>query len=331
MLDKNLEVKQKWNNNTKKWYESKGYEFTKRNDCFNVKIKDLPNYSKVLVYPICDYCGEKYETTYFVYNQGHKIINKDCCLNCTGKKTSEVTWHKRAIKYMNMAQERCKELGYTLITPIEEYTDIKMKIKIDIGENNIQEVFLEGFLHGHDCFINSYKNRNYKRISIYDIKEKIELYGNKWLNPEEYTNCIDRQLKIKCKCGNIFQTSFINYSRAGVNRCSSCSKIMSKGELLVNNILLDNNIKFIFQFRFDDCRDIKSLPFDFYLPDYNSCIEFDGQGHFLPVFSQESLEQTQKHDIIKNDYCHNHNIPLLRIPYFDSNKAEEKIIQFINN
>ena len=331
MLNENLEVEQKWNNSTMKWYKDKGYIFTKRNDCFKVKIKDLPKCSKVLVYPICDYCGEKYETTYFVYNQGHKVINKDCCSNCTGKKTSEITWRKRAIKYITKAQERCKELGYTLITSIEEYSDVKMKIKIDIGNDNIQEVILDHFIHGHDCLVNSYKNRNYKRISKEEINKIIISCGDEWLNPEEYTNCLDRQLKIKCQCGNIFETSFINFSRAGVNRCSSCTKIISKGELLIKDILQANNINYIFQYKFDDCKDKRKLPFDFYLPEYNSCIEFDGQYHYYPVISEEALEQTIKHDNIKNEYCFNHYIPLLRIPYFDSNKAEEKILQFIKN
>lgn len=330
MLDENIEVEQRWNNYIKRWYEDKGYIFTKRNDCFNVKIKDLPTNSKTRINPCCDYCGKIYETSYAVYLQGHKIINKDCCPHCTGKKTSEVTWHKRAMKYMSEAQKRCEELGYVLITPVEEYTSVKMKIKIDIGNNNIQEVYLDNLLKGHDCLVNSYENRNYKRLSKEEINKVITACGDEWLNSEEYTNCTERQLKIKCKCGNVFQTSFVNFSRAGINRCPTCTKKISKGELLIKHILHEYNIMYIYQYRFDDCKDKRTLPFDFYLPDYNSCIEFDGQYHFFPIISEEILKQTIKHDNIKNKYCKDNNIPLLRIPYYESDSAEEKILQFIN-
>lgn len=329
MLDENIEIEQKWNNYTKQWYENKGYEFTKNGDIFKVKIKDLTRGSKVKICPICDYCDNQYETSYGIYLQGHKIINKDCCNKCTGKKTSEVTWYKRASKYYKLAQTRCKELGYKLLTPFSEYTDVKMKLKIDIGNNNIQEVFLENFIHGHDCRINSYEKRNYNRLSVQEINLSILKDGNVWLNPQEYTNCMDRQLIIKCKCGNTFQTSYANYTRAGVNQCSICAKVKSKGEVLIENFLNKNNIEYIYQFRFEDCRDVKPLPFDFYLPIFNICIEYDGQGHYYPIFTEESYLLTVKHDNIKNNYCISNNIPLLRIPYFEIQNMEQKINMFL--
>ena len=66
--------------------------------------------------------------------------------------------------------------------------------------------------------------------------------------------------------------------------------------------------------------------FDFYLPDYNICIEYDGIQHYIPKIihngmTQEAAnythEQTKIHDKIKNEYCKKHTIPLIRIPYWE--------------
>jgi hypothetical protein len=67
----------------------------------------------------------------------------------------------------------------------------------------------------------------------------------------------------------------------------------------------------------------KPLPFDFYLPDYNMIIEFDGEQHYKQShFTHSNLSYTQAHDIIKNDYCKNKNIKLIRIPYWELNNIE---------
>ena len=59
--------------------------------------------------------------------------------------------------------------------------------------------------------------------------------------------------------------------------------------------------------------------FDFYLTDYNVLIEYDGIQHFEARESSwnttENLLKTQKRDQIKNEWCKNNNIPLIRIPY----------------
>lgn len=87
------------------------------------------------------------------------------------------------------------------------------------------------------------------------------------------------------------------------------------------------------------CRDKNPLPFDFYLPQYNVCIEFDGIQHFNPssfVYGNTSekeklknLQYIQKHDQIKNNYCKNNKIDLLRIRYNED--IEEKLIEYFQN
>lgn len=110
--------------------------------------------------------------------------------------------------------------------------------------------------------------------------------------------------------------------------CPKCCE--SKGEKMVEQWLNDNNIQYLSQKRFDDCKDKYSLPFDFYLPDYNCCIEYDGVQHYEPIEhfgGKESFEYVQKHDKIKTEYCKNNNIQLLRIAYFED--VAEKLNNFL--
>ena len=72
---------------------------------------------------------------------------------------------------------------------------------------------------------------------------------------------------------------------------------------------------------------INVLKFDFYLPKFNICIEYDGQQHFNPWWNDKSgveFENTQKRDEIKNQYCYNNNIKLIRVKF--NNKKDLKDI-----
>lgn len=116
-----------------------------------------------------------------------------------------------------------------------------------------------------------------------------------------------------------------NHTLCG-HSCPKCNQ--SIGERTISQWLFDNNIYFIPQYSFDECMDKLSLPFDFYLPYYNTCIEYDGEQHFRPVDffgGEESFKVRQLHDQIKTDYCNTNNIYLLRIPY------NKNIVEELNN
>ena len=98
--------------------------------------------------------------------------------------------------------------------------------------------------------------------------------------------------------------------------CPVCNS--SIGERLVANYLEDNGILYKPQHKFDGCKNKKRLPFDFYLPHLNICIEYDGIQHFQPVEAfggLKAFEECQKNDAIKNKFCEASQIILLRIRY----------------
>lgn len=128
--------------------------------------------------------------------------------------------------------------------------------------------------------------------------------------------------KCKCDCGNICYVS-TNNLKSG--HSTSCGCIKSKGEQAIAKYLKAKNISFIKEYRFKDCKNKISLPFDFYLPDYNCCIEYDGEQHFHVAgwSNEEKLKDIQYRDAIKTNYCAVNNINLIRIKYTDFNKIED--------
>ena len=99
----------------------------------------------------------------------------------------------------------------------------------------------------------------------------------------------------------------------------------SYGEMKIKDFLEKNNIKYEREKKFEYCvnKNNNKLPFDFYLNDHNICIEYDGQHHFQIISKyggEEFFKKVKDHDIIKNNWCLENNIKLIRIPYKKKNK-----------
>jgi hypothetical protein len=112
--------------------------------------------------------------------------------------------------------------------------------------------------------------------------------------------------------------------------CPKCCQ--SKGERLIELILSKHNINYISQKKFIGLVDKGPLSFDFYIPSINTCIEFDGPQHQVACNyfgGEETLLGTKKRDNIKNEYCRNNNIVLIRIPYTQYNYLQEIIEQLL--
>lgn len=177
-----------------------------------------------------------------------------------------------------------------------------------------------------------------QKLDINEIINYIEEHGSKLLNPQDYTKSTDKNLSVICPdCGEKFLTSFYSFQKHNGQKCPDCTNIESKGESEVRKYLEANNIDFNPQYRFYDCRTTVPLPFDFYIPKMNIAIEYDGEGHYMPIKrgsmtqkdAEYNLKQIQKRDDIKTNYCKNNGIVLIRIPYFDfdniSNILDRKI------
>ena len=140
------------------------------------------------------------------------------------------------------------------------------------------------------------------------------------------------KVKIECKShGYFFQTPSDHIYSNGKG-CPKCSETI--GERKIRLLLESKNIEYEYQKKFNDCIYIKKLIFDFYLPEFNLVIEYDGIQHFQPITTfggEKSLQKQLEKDSIKNKYCSENQIDLLRIPYIDLDNLEEIILKKIKN
>ena len=131
-----------------------------------------------------------------------------------------------------------------------------------------------------------------------------------------------------CDCGEIRENVQLTKLREGaVYSCKKCAKSISSMEMFILQILKNNNVDFIHQKRFSDCKDVFELPFDFYLPNFNILIEFDGSQHYEKNHfnnSLEDFERIKRHDKIKTMYANQHNIMLIRFNYKQNKDEVEK-------
>ena len=133
------------------------------------------------------------------------------------------------------------------------------------------------------------------------------------LNRSKHDRCV--YWLCECECGNLTITQ-AKYLTSGHTR--SCGCIKSVGESNLAEVLKKNNIFFIKEYAFEDLvgKDNHPYRFDFYLPDYNRLIEFDGEQHYRDT-KWSSLQEVQYRDSCKNHYALSNNIDLVRIPYWE--------------
>ena len=125
--------------------------------------------------------------------------------------------------------------------------------------------------------------------------------------------------KCKCKCGTECEVRSTDLS-LGRTRSCGCMYNKSFGEDNIATLLTENNIDFKYQQRYDDFKaeNGKRYSFDFYVNN-QYIIEYDGSQHFYYKNSgwdtKEHFERTRKNDLLKNKYCFDNDIPIIRIPY----------------
>ena len=133
------------------------------------------------------------------------------------------------------------------------------------------------------------------------------------LTPRDVTPGSHMKVWWICSQGHEWKTRVAH--RTGGHGCPRCNN--SKGERAVRYLLENKNIEFNQEHRFGDCKDKNKLPFDFYLHGYNLCIEYDGEQHYKYVQyihkNEKRYLQQRRRDRIKNQYCLDNNITLLRI------------------
>jgi very-short-patch-repair endonuclease len=124
-------------------------------------------------------------------------------------------------------------------------------------------------------------------------------------------------------------TQYLYFHEYG-HGCSECNST-SRGEDRIKSFLESLNIQFKRNYEFENCKRVKRLRFDFYLPEMNMCIEYDGEHHFEEneYFGEGNLDYIRENDRIKNEFCQINNIKMIRVPFYDYEKIET-ILEVLN-
>ena len=319
---------------------------------------NVSNFIRSKKCPICDSkCGKQYVLTIEsqILNLGYLLLSKyekqDIpikikCVNCGN--ISMTMWkilqrsHKCPgcyTKVYNSADSfEYKQLffydaGYLLLNE-KEIEHSKCKYDILCPNGHIIHMNWGNFKHGKRCKICYYEKKRINTLLSYDyVKSEIEKIGYSLVSTS-YESAITR-MKMKCDRGHIYESSWSNFQQG--HRCTSCNETL--GEQAVRFYLENNKIEYISQHSFKDCLgDYRLLHYDFYLPQYNTIIEYDGEGHFKPVrfngipleLAIEKYERTIRYDEIKNVYCEKKNIKLIRISYEDFKNVSDILKLKIN-
>jgi hypothetical protein len=267
-------------------------------------------------YSLVDYINSKTKIRIICPEHGvfeqlphNHLCKKTKCPKCSFKGIGEKVSKIRKKTKPRLTEKLC-DIHNFYIKKSEKNQHINSCIKCEIQKKYSNNIRNKYYGHTTDSFINTVKivhNNFYDYSSLIYIDSKTKV-------------------KIICPKHGEFEQNPNNHLHG--NGCPSCNT--SKGELKVKSFLDDNLIKYIQQHSFPDCRYKLPLKFDFYLPNHNTCIEYDGVQHFRPHNLDKSgveFERTKKCDEIKNNYCKKNNIKLIRIKYNDNYNLYELFIK----
>ena len=269
---------------------------------------------------ICSIHGEFWQTP-----SNHKQ-GKGCyeCGRLTTLKSIQINVDElvKRINKLNMDEK------YIPILSTYKNISSKMKFICPVHGEFWQTAYL--FLNGHYCpFCGVIRQGKKRAIPIEQIKIDFNVaHPNNFFTYDwsTYKNSTTK-MKIYCPiCENYFwQTPTKHKNGYG---CCICKT--SNAELKIEFYFKQNKIEYEKQKTFKDCKYIKHLKFDFYLPKHNILIEYDGQQHyeFVEYFhkTHDKFEEQQLKDKIKNNYCYVNKIKLIRIPYWDEKNIENILI-----
>ena len=284
------------------------------------RMKDLTNYkqgkitfikpaekikNRMYWWVICD-CGEIFKV------RSDSSIKS--CKNCQYKQQSE---ERKGILKKDLTGQKFGKLKALYPTNKYKNSHILWHCRCDCGKelDVIGASLISGNTKSCGCI---------KRQACNFVQLKKDLTGQKFgyltvleeTDKREYGKII---WKCQCDCGNIV---YLNTSRLTSGNDTSCGcKTRSFGENIIRDLLLDNQISFIQEYSEDS---LNHKRFDFAILDTNQqisrLIEYDGEQHYFTTGgwnNQDQLQKCIKSDNFKNEWAAAHNIPLVRIPYWE--------------
>lgn len=258
----------------------------------------------------------------------HIRHGKTRCKECYYESENKTNWTLDKVK------DKLNEIGLSVVND-SDYISTSKRFAVQDSLGFVYMVTMHNVVAGRTKF-SLWRNNPYALHNIhlyckifrpdYEFLDN-EYKGNKKMHRwkylgEQLENDVDREF-------NLMFGHFVNGN--GGHPMLSKSKLEAK----CHHILDKYKIKYKPQKTFKGCKDKALLRFDFYTVINNQeyCIETDGNQHEIPVpqfGGFEYLNDIKKKDTIKNEYCKNHNIKLIRIKEKDFKNMENILIKELN-
>jgi very-short-patch-repair endonuclease len=263
------------------------------------------------------------------------LLKGSGCPKCVGKNKSVeelIALVKTRLKYPD-------NIDFGLITKTKQKDRVKLKCLVE-GHGEFTRT-VEGLLQGRGCPICGRIDRlNSTRITKDDFVTRSTIIHNGKYNYCEviFGDCstISDKVKIICPVHGLFKQRVSHHMRG--HGCPKC--VYSKGNMKIYNYLISIGTPFKAEYKFKDCKFLRLLSFDFAIfsdesfRSIKAIIEYDGEQHFRPCSmfgGEKTFIKQQIKDAIKNQYCEDHGIPILRIPYTQFNDLESIVLGFLLN
>ena len=247
----------------------------------------------------------------------HTLLDGHGCPECQRRNQN---WRTQEQFNKEMKEKHPTIIPLTNFTKVNDIMSFKCKV-CEYEWQTAPNVLLNR--EGYGCP----KCANHGMVSEKEMVERLSVCNPTIKYIDGYKG-ITHHANFEClRCGNKWHTppNSVLHGRG----CPNCN--LSHGALEIKRVLDDLKIIYETEYRFEDCKSERSLPFDFYIPSTNTCIEYDGEQHFMPVrFNkimtqdqlQRNFESLRRRDAIKNIYCKNNGINLIRIPYTEFDNIE---------
>jgi hypothetical protein len=354
----------KWNPANIKWYESKGYIFTKWKDEFEVKVEDLIYGSNVLVKVICDgHCnGKKLEVQWYSYNKNIKDNGKYFCRDCALRSYATQNRTIIALKNGKSLEQWCiKNNRQDILDRWDYKLNDCLPSEIHKG-NRLSKFYFKCPRNLHKSELKNINNLKINKDNCLNCKQcnsfaqwGIDTYGEDfldkyWDNNKNKTSPWEishgtNQIKMWLKCQENNEHSSYRISPSDFirgRRCPTCND--SKGQSKIKEICKSYNLSYGSEYFFKDLKSKKGWPLKFDVPIFwdkgktqlRMLIEFDGIQHYewqKGMMTKKEFKGLQSRDKKKNKYCIKNKIILVRIPYWELNNNIESILTdiLINN
>ena len=251
-------------------------------------------------------------------------LNGNGCPQCSGNKKINTSTFIHNAKNIHG-----DEYDYSLV----KYINNKTKVTIKCKHHGMFEQQPNNHISGQGCpkCKNDKLSNNMTKSSniLLDELSDIFLKENYVFDFKNYINNTSF-IKVTCPIHGEFIKSYQSL-RNGFG-CINCAGYKSKGEKLIGEWLKDNGIEYIPQMKFNGCVLNRELRFDYYLPKYNTCIEYNGKQHYYASSKfggENEFELTKTRDQIKIKYCMDNSIPLIIIKW-DENPIHKLQSVFLN-